>query len=389
MKTGSALILFGLLLILGAGLYIIFENYPPFRLPGSFRMPETDQEAGYNKFDKLEKENKILLQKGRILLEDGSPKSLRKAIEYFSRVVVQSLKYKDKARFYIGVAYERLGLPETAVRKYLELSGRDTNLPEDLQTLLAFKIAKLQIMTLYKDEAYVRLLDLLKRTHSPALRSEIYTELGKLHSLRDEKKKAEESFRIAVQEDPTNREASLLLAKLLQRSGDYYGAFGIYENYLRDAGNYKENKKQVLTRYREDALKIGLDFYKAKKYNKAIEYLKHAARRFKHTFQEEIALFHIANSYAMLKKTREAINCYERVLSNSSTARDQISLLKIGQLYFDLGRYKQALHYFVALQKNYPDSKYRKIALDWEEESRKSLHAYNYYVRGAKGSRPE
>ena len=70
-------------------------------------------------------------------------------------------------------------------------------------------------------------------------------------------------------------------------------------------------------------------------------------------------------------------------------ARDQIAMVRIGQLHFDLDEYKQSLHYFVSLQKKYPNSKYKKIALDWEEESRKSLHAYNHYVHGAKGSKPE
>ena len=179
------------------------------------------------------------------------------------------------------------------------------------------------------------------------------------------------------------------------------GLYLVFENYppfklpdrseKTEFGKKEEDKKHVLKKeeFHVDVLKVGLDFYREKKYNKAIDYLKQAVERLDNTIQEEIALFYIADSYAMLKKTWKALNYYEKVLSNSITARDQLSLLKIGQLYFDMGKYKQALYYFVALQKDYPDSKYKKIALDWEEESRKSLHAYNYYVHGIKGSRPE
>ena len=54
--------------------------------------------------------------------------------------------------------------------------------------------------------------------------------------LRGDVQKAKESFQIAMKEDSTNREAIMLLAKIMLRLGDYYGAFGVYDDYLKDAG---------------------------------------------------------------------------------------------------------------------------------------------------------
>ena len=375
MKNVNLLKWLGLLLPLAVGAYIFFEKTSSFDF--------FDNESSKKDDDK------ILLQKGRSLLEEGSEQSVRKAMEYFMDLGSRSARYRDEAYFSIGESYEKLGMPKMAMKKYMELIKRSKNFSEDMKARLNFKVARLQIMTLYKDEAYIRLLILLHNTHKPGLRSGIYTELGKLYMARNQIKRSKVSFQIATQEDPTNREAVLLLAKMMLRLGNYYGAFGVYENYLNGAGGYDERNGYVLKRYREDALKVGLDFYRKRNYYKAIEYLKYTANRFRNTPEQEIALFYTASSYAVVKRPKDAISFYKQVLVNSITARDQIALVRIGQLYFDLDRYKQSIHYFVLLQRKYPRSKYKKIALDWEEESRKSLHAYNHYVHQAEGSRPE
>ena len=161
MKSGSnSLILFGSFLILMAGFYIIFENHSLLDFFGK----NTDYKA--------------LLQKGRIFLEEGSENAIHKAMENFAEVASQSEKYRDEALFSIGEAYEKLGMLRMAMKKYMRLLKKSQNLSHDLKARLNFKVAKLQVMTLYKDEAYIRFLLMLHSTHKRSFRSEIYTELG-------------------------------------------------------------------------------------------------------------------------------------------------------------------------------------------------------------------
>ncbi len=364
MRRLNVLIYFGVFLTIGSLIFFVTSRYNILK-------------------SELEKE----LEQGQIMMESGSEKSLQKALKIFATIASEAndnSQEKKKALFYIAEIYEKLKMPELARSKYIKLlsqidSGNKVSLKERLQ----FKIAKMQIMTIYKDEALIRLLLLAKDVQDNNFLSEIYTELGHLYLISRDVNKALTSLKIALKKNPDNVEAIKLLSKINNISVQDCNKKSKTANCNKALVTLQQSKK-ILKKKSVDPkaiLKIAFGYYGQHHYKKAIEYFHKITSCCSNTPEEEIAWFYIGSAHAVLKEYDNAIKAHTKVVNNSITARDQLSFIRIGQLYFNKGNYAKAIHFFSLSKRRYPNGKYIKIASEWKIEAEKSESDKEQYDR--------
>ena len=347
---GTLLLFLGTFLILGSLIFVVWHNT-------FFKQPV------------LEK----MLREARVFIEKDSDESLYRALDILAQVASNEdhPDQSNQAMFHIAEVYEKLKMPEVAKRKYIELLNRNNISSAQLKNRVEFKIAKLRIMTVYKDEAYIRLLRLTRELADRNFLSEVYTELAKLYLRYKKVNKAITSLKIALRENPDNREAQKLLA-MLQKDP---------EKETTSHSKPPASQKADPSSKGKEFLKVAFGYYGQHNYEKAIRYFRRAVNCCKNTPEEEIAWFYIGSSHARRKQYDQAIEAHKKVLNNSITARDQLSTIRIGQLYFDQGRYDDAFHYFLRSTNRYPNGKYLNIAREWKAEARKSREDKERYGR--------
>ena len=346
------------------------------------------------------------LKKGRLLMERGSTKSINSAMEIFSSMYTNYKRTQQKGEILFSIAecQEKLKKPKIALKEYKVLLKDIHKFPRELQNKIQFKIAKLQIMTLYKDEAFIRLLMLIRDTINREFRSEIYTELGHLYQAFGRFHKAKICYRIALREHSENQEAIRSLLKLMRKLGEPTYTL---ERFLTGKVNKwapKKTSKPVKPVIQipkpefkpepeptkpvktvepvvkeapgpsaKESLQDALTLYQNQDYYKAIPKFYDVSKKFSNTSEQEEAHFYMGNSYIQINKPNKAIESYKKVLQNSINIRDEVSLIKLGELYFDQIKYEQAIGYFAHLRDKYPDSEYFETAIEWENEILKLL----------------
>ena len=340
-NRGTLLLFLGTFMILGSLIFVIWHN-------AFFKRPA------------LEK----MLKEARVFIEKDSNESLYRALDILAQVASDEdhPEQSNQAMFHIAEVYEKLKMPQVAKRKYIELLNRNNISSKQLKNRVEFKIAKLKIMTLYKDEVYIRLLRLTRELADRNFLSEVYTELAKLYVSSKNISQAITSLKIALRENPDNREAQKLLAMLQKHPGKETTADSNLPS-SQEVDQHSKGKK---------FLKVAFKYYGQQDYEKAIKNFRKTTDCCKNTPEEEIAWFYIGSSHAIQNQYDQAIEAHKKVLNNSITARDQLSTIRIGQLYFDQGKYDDAFNYFLRSTNRYPNGKYLNIAKEWKEEARKS-----------------
>jgi len=321
------------------------------------------------------KEAKAQLTKGKLLLEQNTERHIQSAIDRFTEVVARypNSREADEALFYLAESYEKLGIRDIALRKYRKLLG--SRISNHLMIKVRFKIAKLNILTSYSDEGLNGLMTLLAHTSDPHFRSEIYTELGKYYAIKHNNQRAKTNYRIALRENPYNKEAKLLLASILGYIGDSKESFSVYENYLTFNGPIDKNKRKILKKYRKQALQKGKSLLHAGKYRNSIEFFNLISKRFPHTDEAEVALYLAGNAYFKLAKYDKAMAKFRIVIHKKPYVRDESAFLKLGETYYKKKQIKKAAATFTRFLNKYPSSNSKKFAEEWLKECRESLQA--------------
>ncbi len=346
-------LLIGFLLISSiAGSYVYFNIFKKAK----------DQEA-------MEQELGKKFRKAKLLLEQNTKEASQQAFDILTTILAGHPDSKFVSDIYlaIGELYEKMDMHGMALSKYRK-ALEHKNISEKTKKRVTFKIAKLTNTTLYEDEAYINLLTLSKEVDDPKFKSEVYTALAKLYIHAKLDRKAIISLKVAIREDPYNLEATKTLANLLKKYPDHKSSFHVYENYLEGIGENSSKYKSILPKYSKKILQKGLEYYGKKKYHKAIEKFKYLIRRHPEIAASETALFYSGESYFYLKKHNDAMRCYKKVLANSISSKDDLSLIRLGELYLHGQNYQKALHYFRKIRNKFPDSKYSQVAKDWEME---------------------
>ena len=331
---------------------------------------------GY-KYDLIKTGSRQKLDEIQLLIENESEISLHKGLEALAPIASSNIgtrQEKHEALFYIATIYEKLNMPEIAKKKYTQLLDKITPSTVSLKKRIQFKIAKMKIMSLHRDEALIRLLILIKEVRDKNFLSEIYTELGRLYLISNKIDKAVVSLKIALQKKPDNHEAKILLSKIKKksRSGCKRETVAI-ENCAKGSSipdSVTKTTNQNLQA--KEALKVAFGYYGQHNYTRAIQYFRKIIDCCRNTPEAEIAWFYSGTAYAMLGNHKRAIKAYKNVLGNTITARDQLSMIRIGQLYFKKENFKKAIDYFQKSQKQYPNGKYLDIAKEWNDEAKKS-----------------
>ncbi|MDW8307645.1 MAG: tetratricopeptide repeat protein [Leptospiraceae bacterium] len=321
-----------------------------------------------------EKKAEALLRKGKLYLEQESQEALRQAIEQFTTVLSEypNSRSATDAQYFLAQTYEKLNLKDIAFGKYKKLL--EQKLSGELEEEVKFKLAKLQILRSYTEEGKTALLLLLNNTKNPKLRSEIYTEIGKIYAREGKQAEAQRNYQIALSEYAENREARLLLAKTLKEQKKDSQAFGVYEEYLTFQAPLEGDRQQVAQSYRKEILDSALKQLQQQNFTEAIKNLQFVSERFPDTDEAEDALYFLGNAYLKQKNYVAALKAFNDAVSNKPRHRDEASYIKKGETYYYRKDYKKAAAMFQYVQKNYPKSKYYQIAKDWEEEALRSMH---------------
>jgi len=103
------------------------------------------------------------------------------------------------------------------------------------------------------------------------------------------------------------------------------------------------------------------------KYSEAIEHYKRLVNDYPNSLLRLDAVRGVANAWYGLGKYEEAIRGYNEVVQKSNPKKDaeiiSSSLYKMGEGYYNLGRYREARSKFDQLLKNYPEAAEYKLAL--------------------------
>lgn len=320
------------------------------------------------------REAQALLVKGKMWLEQQNQTSLRKAVDAFSEIVARypQSSASSEAVMRLAEGYERLGLKEIALGKYRKLleQGLDSKNTETVR----FKIAKLQILRSYTDEGMSQLFLLLGQAKSAHMRSEIYAEIAKVYQKKSDTKNAIKNYRIALREDPENREAQLQLAKLLSNEGQADVALSVYDDYLKFQSEISNDTSNVQQAFKNEALKRGLTLLEQNKYAEAEKYFSVIEDKFPNSKQAEDALYYAGNARMKQGDYIGAIKKFNLVIGNKVRTRDEAAYIKKGEAWYNRSKYKKAAAIFAFVQKTYPRGRFFAIASDWEEECIRALN---------------
>ncbi len=332
--------------------------------------------AFYEQYWAPREKAETMLREAIMVSERNTPEATNESLRILTSLWAKYQKFPvaNKALLHIGRAYERLGLNESALEKYKYLQENSRGLTKKDRHLVEKRIAHIQILRNYSDEAVAHLYNLLQKSNDKKFRSQIYTELGMLYIKKKNFKKALESLEIAIREDGYNKHATLQKAKVLRYMGKDDAVFNIYDNFLSYNTADKPHGKDIMYSYKTQAYGRGISYFKNRNYWQAIKYFNIVLKKFPNSNQAAWAHFWKGESYYALKRFGRAIQSYQkyiRVLSNGSKAPD--AMFKIGESYFELQKFEIAAKYFSKLILRYPNSSLVSLAKEWKEQSENEI----------------
>lgn len=324
--------------------------------------------------------SEVMLRKGKLLLEQDTRDAAKEAMDIFMDVASRypGTKEELEARFYLAECYERINLKEAALKKYTELA-QSKILDETMKKNIQFRIAKLRIIKSYKEEGINSLLTLLGNTTDNVLRSEIYTEMGKLSLTEGKYSKAQRQFEIALSEHPNNKIARLNLARVLSVQNKDYLAYGEYERYISYYGKLDNEKEKVLGNYKKEAYTKGKALYKNKKYSEAKPFFQLVLKKFSASKEADLSAYYLGVIYLVEKNYKKAVHFFNLGVSNSPTNMDEACYMKKGEAYFKMKEYIRAAKVFQYLINHYPKSKYVSTAKEWAAECENAIKDNSMY----------
>lgn len=335
--------------------------------------------AYYDSFVQPEREAKELLVEAKMSYERSDKESINKAIDIFTKIIAKypATDSSLEAYFYIAESYEKLNLNRLAYLKYIYLIKGSRKLPSDMEKEINARIARLKILKCYDEEGIHSLMGLLGYSDNKDFRSRIYTELGHTYLKTGDLNKSKRMFDLAISENGNNEEAILGKARVLKRLGQDDGAYELYDHFLKYYANFSNYTGDVTKSYTRQLYDSGIRSYRKGRFYPAITYFKKFISRFPGTAKTENSLYWIGESYFSLKQYDNAISYFQKVLANDYYHKDQDAYIKIGYSYFMAKNYDLSSRAFQTYLDNYPNGKYVERARQWKEMSTKEM-MYKY-----------
>lgn len=335
--------------------------------------------AYYDSFVKPEREARELIVEGKMSYERGTAESVNKAIDIFTKVIAKYPKTESafEAYYYIAQGYEKLNLNRLAYLKYIYLLKNNSKIAAETEQEIKARVARLKIMKRYDEEGIHQLLGLLNYTDNKDFRSKIYTELGHTYLKRGEYASSKRMFDLALAENGSNEEAILGKARTYKRMGKDTQAYELYDHFLKYYSNFSYYTGDVTKSYDRQLYDSGINNYRRGRYYPAIEYFRKYLNQFPDSYKSENSLYWIGESYFELKQYDNAVSYFKRTLSNGYYHKDQDAMIKTGYSYFMAKNYDLAAREFQSYLDTYPNGKYAVKAKQWKDMSAKEM-LYRY-----------
>jgi tetratricopeptide (TPR) repeat protein len=208
-----------------------------------------------------------------------------------------------------------------------------------------------------------------------------------LYSKNKNYKKALESLEIAVQEDGGNKMALLEKANVLRKLGQDQEVFDIYDRFLAYYSADKKGSKDVLYRYRHQAMRRGLSQFRSGSYWQAIRYFDIVRKKFPSTNEGALASYWKGESYyrlaederikETLRRSRfsRALTSYKRFLRRSSSSgKANKALFHMGEIYHKMGKNESAITYFNKVIQRNPQGGLAQQAKRWKRKLEEQIY---------------
>jgi len=318
-------------------------------------------------------EARSLLAKGKLLLEQESEDGMKNAVEIFTTLASHfpDSEQAKEALFHLAESYEKLGNVDVAIGKYRRLLGLE--LDESMIDKVRYKIARLQMMRHNAEEGVNSMMMLLSKKIDPSLRSDIYTEIARYHSDRNEFEKSLTNYEIALSEYPRNVNANVEIGDVYFKQGKYYDALNQYKKVYRVFIDRNAKEETIVRKYIQNVFEKGIRIFRKEKYKAAEGYFEFIYTRFPKTAEAEESLYYHGNIHYGDRNYEKAISLFRQVIELAPATRDENAFIKTGQSFYQLGDYKKSAVLFAKAQELFPNGRYNKIASQWEDEAKKAL----------------
>jgi len=320
-------------------------------------------------------QNKVKLQYARISerYRIGTEAEITYGIQEFRSLAMSYPKsrYAPKSLYQIGYGYELLydlkkdeNKLDIAKMEYDNVYKKYPN-SIDAQNAL-FKIAHIDYLKGNYDEAQERLDYLLSRYIDTKLKGKIYTEKGYIYMGLGEYDRALKFF--SMKENLNYDETLLGKAECYFRLGEYEKGINIYEEFIKFRRT-SNMKKKAINKFLENAYKYAKVLTQKGDYNRSIMIYQRIIDILPDNKLVENCLYWIGENYYDLRNYSNAISYFQKVLDNTGVGKDDDAVFKIGICYFEQNKFEEALKYFRKLIEYYPDSDYVSMAKSWERQT--------------------
>lgn len=307
----------------------------------------------------------------------GTEEKIKEAIEEFRTLAEKYPKsrYAPKALYQIGYGYQLLyeklkddSKLDIAKDEYSRLVRKYPFTEESEKALL--EIANIYYIKGSYNEAEAQLNYLLSQYPNTTYKSKIYTKKGYIYLALGEYEKALQSF--SQPENTNNDEAMLGKAETYFKLGEYEKGINIYEEFIkyRKSSNLRE---KAINSFIENTYSYAKKLADNRDYHRSIIFYNKIIDLVPNSKYVENALYWIGENYYDLRDYRNAINYFQKVLANPGIEKDDSALIKIGVIYFEEQKFEEALKYFQRVINEYPNSKYLNIAKSWERQTLREI----------------
>lgn len=314
---------------------------------------------------------------GEEYLRQSNESSKEKAISIFSELSAKSRDdFKFRIQYNLGKALEKNGDKYRALEIYQKLNGNRSLTPEETE-LLGLSLGDLLLRMNRENEGRVHLDSVLRISTDRKIRSQVFKSIADYSFGKKDWETARKNYMLAIQEEPNFTDARIGLGRTLKKQGKDWAAFDLFDEYMEESAKMDGTDKEVATEYKSDVYTKGKQFFANKQYYKAIEYLNKAVELNQSPQIVENSLYYIASSYDALGKHTQALQFYNKVLTNSVYTLDQEAIFKKGTIYFRQGKYEQAGSVFQVAIEKYPKNHIAEKAIAWKKEAMDQLRDKN------------
>ncbi|HAS41959.1 MAG TPA: hypothetical protein DCS93_15870 [Microscillaceae bacterium] len=232
-------------------------------------------------------------------------KNYKLAAESFKSIADQENEMGQKAAYYLGICYIKMGNKRFAATSFDQV--RKMHFDATLESSATWTLGKLQYDLGQYNESIATL----------------------------------EEFVQSYPQADERRDAEVLLTKAYMHSKEYSKAM-VYIEQL------PKRNDEIQVAYQQIAYAKGVEYFNTEAYDQAIEMFKKSLQNVKLPKLGYIARFWIAESYALNQRSQESIPYYQQVIGAFET-QDKYSLLAsygLGYAYYNQRSYATALPYF-------------------------------------------